>query len=60
VGSLFIEMANVDEIDDVDEEIPVVWQATVNGLLSSSEENVYNRVVKSIDQAFEQSPYLSK
>lgn len=59
-GSLFIEMANTDGIEEVagEPQVPLVWQATVNGLLSENTENMTWRIEKGIEQCFEQSPYL--
>lgn len=39
-------------------EQPVHWVATFNGLLSSSNSNNVGRVIASVDQAFKQSPYI--
>ena len=37
---------------------PVHWVATFNGLVSSSKENNAARIKSSINQAFTQSPYI--
>ena len=58
-GSIFIEMVDEDNINDEDKIIPIPWQATINGLLSGSSENMQWRIDRAIDQSFEQSPYLS-
>jgi hypothetical protein len=42
------------------DEVPVEWTATVNGLLQGSEQNRLGRIDRTIDQAFNQSPYLNK
>ena len=57
-GTLFIEMGDEDGIDEVEEKIPIPWHAAVNGLLSGSLSDMQTRVDRSIDQCFEQSPYL--
>ena len=57
-GSMFIEMIDEDGIDHLEEVLPVVWQATINGLLSGDAENTQWRVDRAIDQSFEQSQYL--
>jgi len=41
-----------------DDEQPIHWVATFNGLLSSSSANNKDRVIFSVDQAFKQSPYI--
>ena len=57
-GSLFIEMADLKNIDEVEEIIPIPWQATINGLLSGDEDNMKWRIDRGIDQSFRQSQYL--
>lgn len=57
-GSLFIEMADLKNIDHVEEIIPIPWQATVNGLLSGDAENMKWRIDRGIQQSFRQSQYL--
>jgi hypothetical protein len=37
---------------------PVHWISTFNGLVSSSKSNNASRIAASIEQAFEQSPYI--
>ena len=58
-GSVFIEMVDEDGIDQVEEILPIPWQATINGLLSGDAQAMQWRVDRAIDQCFEQSPYLS-
>jgi len=41
-----------------EDEQPIHWVATFNGLLSSSSANNKERVIFSVDQAFNQSPYI--
>lgn len=57
-GSLFIEMADLKNIDEEEEIIPIPWQATINGLLSGDADNMRWRIDRGIDQAFKQSQYL--
>lgn len=58
-GTLFISM-----IDDKDEdgaaETPVkgVWASALNGVLSGNSSSTNTRITNTINQAFEQSPYL--
>ena len=58
-GSLMIQMANTSNLG-VNNNVPVVWLGIVNGLLEGSTENINKRVMESVDQIFEQSPYLNK
>ena len=37
---------------------PVLWVAGINGLLEGSTSSIVTRITNSIDQAFDQSPYL--
>ena len=57
-GSVFLQMTYPDGITPTDN-IPVVWSSILNGLLEGSKSDLANRVAKSVDQAFDQSPYLS-
>jgi hypothetical protein len=56
-GTLFITMGDPNHpIDDNgDIKLPVVWGAAFNGMLSSSNSDMSNRIKKAIDQAFSQS-----
>jgi hypothetical protein len=56
-GSLGIVM--VDTAPTTGEEVPAVWGGVINGLLSSSNANTAARVLREIEQVFEQSPYLA-
>lgn len=38
-------------------QVPVVWTATLNGLLQGSEQNIISRIATNIDQAFTQPPF---
>jgi len=52
-------MAMLDAGPSIPEEIPGVWGAIINGLLSSSNATTAARVTDLIEQAFTQSPYLA-
>ena len=39
--------------------VPVVWSSILNGLLEGGTSEINSRIKKSVDQAFDQSPYLS-
>ena len=56
-----VDMIDVKSIDNNDEEIklPVVWSATMNGVLSGSISDHKARITTQIDQCFKQSPYLN-
>ncbi len=56
-GSLLIQMTYPDGTG-ANETIPVEWTAVVNGLLEGSTVSLNDRLKQTIDQAFEQSPYL--
>jgi hypothetical protein len=56
-GTLAIAMVN--PISPFDNTLPVMWVAGINGLLSGSAASLSARITSSIDQAFDQSPYLN-
>jgi hypothetical protein len=56
-GTLFTQMIYPDGVTP-DHNMPVIWTCIVNGLLTGS--NTNSRINSTIDQAFEQSPYLRK
>jgi hypothetical protein len=58
VGSLFINYVDVANITHPT--VDVEWHAILNGLLDNSSHTItQNRLKEKIDQAFDQSPYLS-
>ena len=56
-GTIIIQMYYPEGATN--QRIPIVWNAAVNGLLQGSESGLSSRINRTIDQAFEQSPYLS-
>ena len=59
-GSVFVEMFDPNNPDTTEQLLPAVWAGALNGLLSgSSASETEARIVRGIDQAFSQSPYLS-
>ncbi|NMM48235.1 DUF4136 domain-containing protein [Marinigracilibium pacificum] len=57
-GTILIQMTeNSQQVADL---VPVRWNLVVNGLLQGSNSSVIQRINTSIDQGFEQSPYLNK
>lgn len=58
-GSLLIQMTQPEGRTAADN-IPVIWVSVVNGLLEGSTTSIGERINRSIDQAFAQSPYLKE
>ncbi len=58
-GSVFLQMTHPASQSPTDK-IPVVWSGIVNGLFEGSNQSVTTRITSTINQAFEQSPYLAK
>lgn len=58
-GTLMMQMTSLTG-EEITDKIPVVWTGVVNGLLEGSATSINQRVNNSINQAFEQSPYLAK
>ena len=60
VGNIFIDSFDSQSIDpDSDLMPPFVWNAALNGVLSSTGNTSETRIRTVIDQAFVQSPYLN-
>ncbi len=59
-GSLLLQFIDTENVDPNDDEIPVVWQGTLEGLYEGSSGNITARAKKGIDQMFSQSPYLNR
>ena len=57
-GTLLITMVDPTKIRADVNTLPVIWVAGLNGLLQGSEASILARITNSIDQAFDQSPYL--
>jgi hypothetical protein len=60
-GSYFVVVVDASTVSDPgqDDEFEVAWGGAMNGVLSSSEQSNFTRLLDGIDQMFEQSPYLS-
>jgi hypothetical protein len=56
-GTVIIDMLNPIS-NPVFPNIPAVWNAMFNGLVSGSDESILRRIETNIDQAFIQSDYL--
>ncbi len=57
-GTVLIEMSYPAGADFIQQKIPVTWTALVNGMLDGSDASIMTRIEQSIDQSFEQSPYI--
>lgn len=55
VGTVLVQMTVPEELED--EEVPVVWIATFNGLLEGSERSISERIDRNLDQAFSHPPF---
>jgi hypothetical protein len=55
-GTLQITMLDAKNADPANQQIPVLWVAAVNGVLTGGAQ--VSRVTEGIDQAFIQSPYI--
>ncbi|WP_373496728.1 DUF4136 domain-containing protein [Aquiflexum sp.] len=58
-GTVLIQMTNPKELTS-ENQIPVHWISVINGIVSGSTGDNANRIVRTIDQAFVQSPYLTR
>jgi hypothetical protein len=58
-GSVIMQMTD-PENQNASDQIPVVWTGVVNGLLEGNVDTITSRISTTINQAFEQSPYLAK
>ncbi len=59
VGTLVITMIAPAKIGPLADTITAVWVAGINGLLQGSAASISARITSTIDQAFDQSPYLT-
>ncbi len=58
-GSLLIEMLHLTTTAATNRKLPVIWDAFISGLLTSSAQVNQQRTLDAIEQAFAQSPYLT-
>lgn len=58
-GSLLVEALNLVEEPTQNRKLPIVWDSFMGGLLTASEELNLQRTLTAVEQAFEQSPYLT-
>lgn len=57
-GTVLIEMIDVAASNEAAKEIPTVWAGAINGLVEGSDSEINARINTTIDQVFDQSPYL--
>ncbi len=57
-GTLVIDMLDVKNADPESKHIPVLWSAVNTGILAGSSVYICDRLERSINQCFIQSPYL--
>ncbi|MCH4821742.1 DUF4136 domain-containing protein [Gramella lutea] len=55
VGTVLVQMTL--PIENEDDEIPVVWLATFDGLLEGSDRSISERIDRNLDQAFSHPPF---
>lgn len=60
VGSLLIDMVDLNAPAAKDSKLTVIWTAYMAGLLSGSNKINAQLAIRAIDQAFVQSPYIKK
>lgn len=57
-GTLLVAMADPNNANTEDKTIPVYWFGAINGVLDDTKASLESRVTDSINQMFQQSPYL--
>ena len=57
-GTLMLFMRDNEKFDPNNEVLGLVWSGSANGILDDTKANIKARAISSIDQMFEQSPYL--
>jgi hypothetical protein len=59
-GTVFIDMFDPNDTSQGVDQVPARWSAAMNGLVSSNASTTTNRIIRDIDVAFRQSPYLGR
>ena len=54
-GTVLVQMTDPDGVQN--NEVPVIWTGTLNGLLQGSDANIIGRIDRNLDQAFTQPPF---
>ncbi|MBD78994.1 MAG: hypothetical protein CL840_08755 [Crocinitomicaceae bacterium] len=60
IGTVVINMIDLQNRNDVDKELTVVWNNVAAGLVASSSNYNTSRIDRAINIMFEQSPYVKK
>ncbi len=56
-GTIYIYMLDANSGENL--RVPIVWRAVINGVIVGNTVDISRRIQENIDQAFDQSPYLS-
>ncbi len=59
-GTLLVEMSTPNQPLTAQQRFPLVWRASLNGLLSNNQANTQARIATGLRQAITQSPYLQR
>lgn len=59
VGSLLAEIVNLEAVSEETKKVPVIWNAYMSGLLSDSNKFNLQLSLNAVNQAFDQSPYIT-
>ena len=59
-GTVILDMIDVDGANMDEETLPIAWNAIINGLVTGSDASTEARIRTTINQAFDQSPYLGR
>lgn len=54
-GTILVQMTDPNGV--LNNEVPVIWTGTLNGLLQGSDANILGRIDRNLDQAFTQPPF---
>ncbi len=57
-GAIIIEMTDLKNPDTANNTLNMAWASLIGGVLSNKNSLIDNRLIKQIDQSFDQSPYL--
>ena len=56
-GTVLVQMTDPNGVQN--NEVPVIWTGTLNGLLQGSDANIIGRIDRNLDQAFDQPPFAN-
>lgn len=57
-GTLIIDLIDASAVNAESDDLPVVWSASINGVLERSTAGIERQIERAIDRAFAQSNYL--